>query len=79
MGVDRIIALITQQDNLRDVVMFPLMKPEYKKTTAATPVNDEIINDTIATPTQNQSEINHHTTTTDIDVSIAEVLLAKYA
>ena len=28
MGIDRIIALITQQDNLRDVVMFPLMKPE---------------------------------------------------
>ncbi|HMY80978.1 MAG TPA: NUDIX domain-containing protein [Candidatus Absconditabacterales bacterium] len=27
MGIERVIALITQQDNLRDVVMFPLMKP----------------------------------------------------
>jgi predicted hydrolase (HD superfamily) len=27
MGVDRIVALITQQPNLRDVVLFPLMKP----------------------------------------------------
>jgi len=29
MGVDRIVALITQQTNLRDVVLFPLMKPEH--------------------------------------------------
>jgi len=28
MGIDRIVALITQQSNLRDVVLFPLMKPE---------------------------------------------------
>ena len=28
MGIDRIITLLTQQDNLRDVIMFPLMKPE---------------------------------------------------
>ena len=27
MGVDRIVALLTQQPNLRDVVLFPLMKP----------------------------------------------------
>lgn len=27
MGVDRIITLLTQQTNLRDVVLFPLMKP----------------------------------------------------
>lgn len=27
MGIERILALLTQQDNLRDVVMFPLMKP----------------------------------------------------
>lgn len=27
MGVDRIVALLTAQDNLRDVVLFPLMKP----------------------------------------------------
>ncbi len=28
MGVDRIVTLLTQQQNLRDVVLFPLMKPE---------------------------------------------------
>lgn len=31
MGVDRIVALLTQQANLRDVVLFPLMKPDKKK------------------------------------------------
>ena len=30
MGVDRIVALLTQQTNLRDVVLFPLMKPDEK-------------------------------------------------
>lgn len=29
MGIDRIVALLTQQTNLRDVVLFPLMKPEH--------------------------------------------------
>jgi lysyl-tRNA synthetase class 2 len=29
MGVDRIVALLTQQMNLRDVVLFPLMKPQH--------------------------------------------------
>ncbi|MBU0722370.1 lysine--tRNA ligase [Patescibacteria group bacterium] len=28
MGVERIVALLTKQSNLRDVVLFPLMKPE---------------------------------------------------
>ena len=28
MGLERILAILTEQDNLRDVVMFPLMKPE---------------------------------------------------
>lgn len=28
MGVDRVIAIMSWQENLRDVVMFPLMKPE---------------------------------------------------
>lgn len=30
MGVDRIVALLTQQPNLRDVVLFPLMKPQHE-------------------------------------------------
>jgi lysyl-tRNA synthetase class 2 len=28
MGVDRLVALLTQQSNLRDVVLFPLMRPK---------------------------------------------------
>jgi len=31
MGVERLVALLTQQPNLRDVVLFPLMRPEEKK------------------------------------------------
>jgi len=30
MGIDRIVALLTCQPNLRDVVLFPLMKPEHE-------------------------------------------------
>lgn len=30
MGLERILAILTEQENLRDVVMFPLMKPENK-------------------------------------------------
>lgn len=33
MGIDRIVALLTQQTNLRDVVLFPLMKPEKENKT----------------------------------------------
>ncbi|MDB4978740.1 MAG: hypothetical protein JWM56_926 [Candidatus Peribacteria bacterium] len=36
MGVDRIVALITQQTNLRDVVLFPLMKPDEGRETRGT-------------------------------------------
>lgn len=28
MGIDRLVCLLTNQDNLRDVVLFPLLKPE---------------------------------------------------
>jgi lysyl-tRNA synthetase, class II len=28
MGIDRMVALLTQQNNIREVVLFPLMKPE---------------------------------------------------
>lgn len=31
LGIDRIITLLTQQDNLRDVILFPLVKPENKE------------------------------------------------
>jgi len=28
MGIDRIFALLTEQENIRDVILFPLMKPD---------------------------------------------------
>ena len=31
MGIDRIIQLITGSDNIRDVIMFPLMRPLEKE------------------------------------------------
>lgn len=31
MGIDRVVALLMQQTNLRDVVLFPLMKPTHGK------------------------------------------------
>ncbi len=34
LGIDRFVALITHQPNLRDVIFFPLMKPETKKISA---------------------------------------------
>lgn len=44
MGIDRIVTLLTQQDNLKDLVLFPLMRPSRTadvvptKTEAKTPV-----------------------------------------
>ncbi|TSC96997.1 MAG: metal dependent phosphohydrolase, partial [Candidatus Peregrinibacteria bacterium Greene1014_49] len=35
MGIDRIVALLTAQENLRDVVLFPLMKPLERNPTSA--------------------------------------------
>ncbi len=36
MGIDRIVALLTKQDNLRDVVLFPLVRPEQESVIAST-------------------------------------------
>ena len=37
MGIDRLVTLLTKQDNLRDVVLFPLLKPLNKKNDAPIP------------------------------------------
>lgn len=34
MGIDRIVTLLTQQENLRDVVLFPLLKPVSEQPTS---------------------------------------------
>jgi lysyl-tRNA synthetase, class II len=41
MGVDRFVALMTRQGNLRDVVLFPLMKPLYVNEGAKVPKTDK--------------------------------------
>jgi len=44
MGIDRIVALLTQQTNLRDVVLFPLLKPTHetpKETAKAEPKKEK--------------------------------------
>ena len=44
MGVDRMVALLTQQPNLRDVVLFPLMKPEVSQKLSPTkPMNNTLL------------------------------------
>ena len=32
MGIDRIFALLTEQANIRDVILFPMMKPLHHDT-----------------------------------------------
>lgn len=36
MGIDRLVTLLSQQDNLRDVVMFPLLKPKKQNDNVGT-------------------------------------------
>lgn len=44
MGIDRIVALLTGQENLRDVVLFPLMKPlEHGKSQGSSPKKSKFI------------------------------------
>ena len=37
MGLERILAILTEQENLRDVVMFPLMKARNQDITSDIP------------------------------------------
>lgn len=37
MGIDRIVTLLTAQENLRDVVLFPIMKPEHHQAAPKAP------------------------------------------
>lgn len=64
MGIERFVALLTQQSNLRDVVLFPLLKPEDggapqadkpQKTT-----NPEKMKDIHETTTQGAGRMAHH-------------------
>ena len=74
MGIERIIAILTQQDNLRDVVMFPLMKPENQ----AGRVVEKIENKAPQKPTSMNEENDPHGHI-NIDLPIVEETLTKYS
>jgi lysyl-tRNA synthetase class 2 len=89
MGIERIIAILTQQDNLRDVVMFPLMKPENGTKTPF--VKGELKGDWIVSNSKTSGEIpptplsqggieqeDPHAHIT-IDLPIIEETLTKYS
>ncbi|OGJ63376.1 lysine--tRNA ligase [Candidatus Peribacteria bacterium RIFCSPLOWO2_02_FULL_51_10] len=57
MGIDRIVALLTCQENLKDVVLFPLMKPDDKsaKITASPKSNSPVPPDSSPASTMTSS------------------------
>jgi len=69
MGIERIIAILTQQDNLRDVVMFPLMKPNNPEK------KEEIKNKKGGLSNDNSDPHGH----IKIDLPIIEETLTKYS
>ncbi len=74
MGIERIIAILTQQDNLRDVVMFPLMKPENQGSRVVEKVENKVSQ---KSPSINEENDPHAHIT--IDLPIVEETLAKYS
>ena len=41
MGIDRIIQILTGQNNIKDTVMFPLMRPLVSNETTSIPSKEE--------------------------------------
>ncbi len=74
MGIERIIAILTQQDNLRDVVMFPLMKPENQGGKIAEKVANKAPQKT--SKTNEETDPHGHI---KIDLPIIEETLTKYS
>jgi len=56
MGVDRLVTLLTKQDNLRDVVMFPLLKPLNKKIAGTIAPQTGIKSETKYSPADTKAE-----------------------
>ncbi len=74
MGIERIIAILTQQDNLRDVVMFPLMRPENPWDKMP-----EKVHNREARMSQNANEEWDPHNHIIIDLPIVETTLEKYS
>lgn len=74
MGIERIIAILTQQDNLRDVVMFPLMKPENQGGRVV-----EKIENKAPKKASSVNEENDPHSDIKIDLPIIEETLTKYS
>jgi lysyl-tRNA synthetase, class II len=74
MGIERIIAILTQQDNLRDVVMFPLMKPDNQ----GAKMPEKIANKASQKTASKKEETDPHGHI-KIDLPIIEETLTKYS
>lgn len=72
MGIDRIVALLTAQPNLRDVVLFPLVKDKNPKIESPASVKTPEKN----TPSSEKNDSHGHI---KIDLPIVEETLVKYS
>lgn len=72
MGIDRIVALLTAQPNLRDVVLFPLVKDKNQK--IETPIQTKT-----AEKKSSKNEENDPHGHINIDLPIVEETLAKHS
>lgn len=72
MGIDRIVALLTAQPNLRDVVLFPLVKDKNQKVEVLSQVK------TVEKKSSKNEENDPHGHI-NIDLPILEETLAKYS
>lgn len=80
MGVDRMVTLLTEQDNLRDVVLFPLMKPlPNKSATVETCHGTSLQHQHPENPSSNPKTMSNHTTiSAGISYDRAVEILDKY-
>ncbi len=79
MGLERIFAMLTQQSNIRDVIMFPMMKPEHNNEWWMTTDNkkEEKKSDTTSTP-QSQASNASGSSFSDEIVAQVESVARKY-
>jgi len=79
MGVDRIVALLTAQPNLRDVVLFPLVKDKNPKIISSWVASSESVLLNKILPQLAGKEKNDPHGHINIDLPIIEATLAKYS